>query len=37
VTLLRKRKLAEFLVQVDVGRWLPRDQRAVPRQIIRSA
>lgn len=29
--------LAEFIAQVEAGRWLPRDPRAVPSQIMRTA
>ena len=28
--------LAEFLVQVEAGRWLPRDPRAQPDEIIKT-
>ena len=28
--------LAEFIAQVDAGRWLPRDPRALPGQIMRT-
>ncbi|WP_315837259.1 alpha/beta hydrolase [Bradyrhizobium prioriisuperbiae] len=28
--------LAEFIVQVEAGRWLPRDPRALPGQIMRT-
>jgi hypothetical protein len=26
--------LAEFIAQVEAGRWLPRDPRALPGQIM---
>ncbi len=29
--------LAEFIAQVEAGQWLPRDPRAVPGQIMRTA
>ncbi len=28
--------LAEFFAQVEAGRWLPRDSRALPGQIMRT-
>jgi pimeloyl-ACP methyl ester carboxylesterase len=28
--------LAEFFAQVEAGRWLPRDPRALPGQIMRT-
>jgi hypothetical protein len=28
--------LAEFIAQVEAGRWLPRDPRALPGQIMRT-
>jgi pimeloyl-ACP methyl ester carboxylesterase len=28
--------LAEFLAQVETGRWTPRDPRALPGQIMRT-
>jgi pimeloyl-ACP methyl ester carboxylesterase len=30
-------QLAEFIAQVEAGRWLPRDPRAIPGQIMRTA
>lgn len=29
-------QLAEFIAQVEAGRWLPRDPRAIPGQIMRT-
>ena len=29
--------VAEFLAQVEAGRWLPRDERAVASEIMRTA
>ena len=33
---LFNRLLAEFIAQVEAGRWLPRDPRALPGQIMRT-
>ncbi|MCL8383828.1 MULTISPECIES: alpha/beta fold hydrolase [Xanthobacter] len=30
-------QLAEFIAQVEAGKWLPRDPRAIPGQIMRTA
>ncbi len=33
---LFNRVVAEFIAQVEAGRWEPRDLRAVPQQIMRA-